>query len=175
MRVDPERRACVGDLIGETYLERVERVGDIFDHFRRRHIRVDEGGLDLLIQRPDRRGRLSVGAPDEGERGMLEVTDGSPLAQELRVDGDSHGRSQLAARARADGGQKHPFAGSRQHGASQYHGVGLLPRAQPTSDIPSDALQGVHSEPPVRFPRGPDTNQPDGGLPQRVGSRNGGP
>src|SRR4029077_8105622 len=175
LRVDPERCARVGDLIREAYLERVECVGDILDHFRRRHIRVDEGGLDVPIERADRRGRLRVGAPDEGQRRMLEVTDGSPLAQELRGHGDPHGGSQLAARARADGGQEHPFAGSGQHGASQYHGVGLLPRTQPTSDTLSDALQGVHSEPPVRFPWGADTNQPDGGVPQRVGRRNGGP
>ena len=48
--VGPERRARVTDLVGEAHLERVEGVGDVLGHLRRPDRRVDEGGLDALVE-----------------------------------------------------------------------------------------------------------------------------
>ena len=89
VRVGPERRAHVTDLVREAYLEGMKRVRNVLDHLRRPHRRVDEWRGDVGIERAEHGGGLSIVAPDQGKRGMREVSQRGALPHELRVHGDA--------------------------------------------------------------------------------------
>ena len=68
-----ERRARVGDLVRETHLEGVERVRGVLDHLSGPNRRMDERGLDALVEHAQERCRGGVAAPHEREGGAGEV------------------------------------------------------------------------------------------------------
>ena len=175
MRVGPERRAHVTDLVREAYLEGMKRVRDVLDHLRRPHCRVDEWRGDVGVERAEHGGSPGIVAPDQGKRGMREVSQRGALPHELRVHGDAQLARQLPSHAGADSRDEHALRGTGEHSASKHDGVWFSTSGQRLTDLLADALERGHPELPVGAAGGADTNQAHIGLPHGLRSRDRGP